>query len=247
MQSNTQQNNSDDRGSGGIVIPKGQTSKHYHSMFAQALVQAHPRAEQAQSHIKNARALSRMREAAFWNRFLKPKDTPHVKELSPGEKYQQYLKNLEQTETTAISRLSTTESIDTRHMADAPTVLWPNFAEQMGLVEIERSPISTSAKLHVTNKLDMPIVSPIRRQPKQFIYYKSDDCALGNLIETGVILYMRDHERRAPSLIELSPTAHSLVAIIDDWQEEGYPGTSGRIPIVANPQLEVSAVRCWGN
>ena len=244
---NTQLNDSDDKGGRGkYIIPVGETAKHYNAMLLQALTQTKSQAFQALKHTQAAKENLRRRENTFQSWFAEKAVAP--REVSPATDYQQHLAMVEQTATTILppmpASLQRTDAID---ISLEPTRIQANWNPHDLLAEMiqeERSPV-TERHPRTTKQLSVPLSGPLDVQPAHHNYYESNTCALRTLITTGVDLYIRDR-RCIPSLIEISLAARSLLPVIADW-EEGYPYQAKLIPIVGNPQLEASAVRCWGN
>ncbi len=224
--------------SGKNVIPTGETTKYYNDMLQQALAQTKGQALRTLQHTQAARENLRRRDNAFQSWFAqKP-----IKEASPATVYQQHMEAIEQAPTTVLPPLP--HQTDALDISLEPTRIQENWNPQDLLAEMLQKEHSPSTE-RITKRLSMPLPGPLDIQPLHHIKYTSDSCALRTLVSTGVDLYIRDHQCN-PSLIEISVAARSLLPVIADW-EEGYPYQSSLIPIVGNPQLEVNAVRCWGN
>jgi len=245
----------------GNVIAEGNTYEHYMVMLQQSLAQTQEKAMQAQHHIDAARKKSKQKESKWLQSFtqkVKAISKDEIPELSPGTQYQHYVEtvppSIEQAPTTILFPLPKTPRVQQTNeipedISFMETVIQEDFDAAQMLLELESvelSPITPERLPRITKDLAPALPAHVVVDPRKMKYVQceSGHSGMRTLVETVVKFYRQDQDAD-PLLIEVSPMARSVIDVFEDW-EEGYPGRSRYIPIVAKVGMRDSAARAWG-
>jgi hypothetical protein len=230
---NARMNDSDDK-SGKLVIPYGETTKHYNAMLLQALAQKTEQSTKTQRDIATARANLRRRDNAFRSWFTQ---TPlSIEETSPATAYVQHLEEIEQAPTTLLSPLPPQQT-DMLDISLEPTRIEANWNPYDLLAEMQCSPV-IERRQKITIQLE--------GDELRTLHFVNGILSAQELLETAIAEYLRQYGI-LPELVRISPSTLLRIDGRCYWTQGDltyYRSPYGPCPIQIDITLDHMTVQC---